>query len=104
MNKLYQDLLRAYNEFCVREYNHEPIETLENPLSIAYTTLGDNNEYECQLEYDIEDETYRYYVNYNLELELEAGINTVIEELTYCDFEYNHIFCGKRLKTAYNPK
>lgn len=80
-------LLEAFNDFTKKEYEHEPIDRLSNPLYIAYTTLGDSEEYECQLCYDLITQRYLYYINDHFVLAYHSSIKDTIQDLQYCGFD-----------------
>ena len=88
MNK---ELLDAYNTFCYREYEDEPIQELpkDGILHIAYTTykFDDDCEHEIQVDFDVKNLEYLNYIDKELVLKERYNLNQVIEDLKYMSFE-----------------
>lgn len=99
-NEKKAEILAAYNEYIVSEFNNKPFNNIEYAISdgsllgIAYTEYEDDDDYDyyaIQVNYDIDMERYitlLYYANNETErIEEHATIEQFIEDLKWCRFE-----------------
>ena len=99
-NEKKSEILTAYNEYIVSEFNNEPFNTIEDAIGdgssigIAYTEYEDDDCYDyyaIQVNYDIDTEcyiTFLYYCDKETErIEEHATIEQFIEDLKWCRFE-----------------
>ena len=94
-----QALLNAYNAYTASEFDNKPISIEELKehnyiLGLAYTQLyndelsedDENYEKEMQVDYDVLNEEYKYYIGDEVYTE-KADIEFVTEDIASCDFQ-----------------
>ena len=85
-----QRLLDVLNEYSWREFERsmfESVDEIPTVISLAWTTVGDDNEYEIQCNFNIEKLQWEEYVNGELVIvERRDSIEDFIAEIECCDF------------------
>lgn len=83
--KLWERIQKAFKEYSRAEFNDESEDFEEYPsdgiLGLAYTELGDDNEYAVQASYDLENQQYVDYIDYEEVARRDCPIDEFIKTL-----------------------
>lgn len=84
-------LLKALQDYEEREFgetSHNSIEDIKNIIPIAYTTVGDDEQYEIQVNFNLEKLQWEEYINGELKhTDKRNSIESFISELESCEFD-----------------
>ena len=90
-------LLEIYNNFLLREYEDtKGVKSLGNRLGLAYTTDGDDEEHEIQVDFNMTDCQVEYYYDWQLVgVDKYANLDEFAEVLEIADFDvfYHEAMC-----------
>lgn len=84
-------LLKALQDYEEREFgetSHNSIDDIKNIIPIAYTTVGDDEQYEIQVNFNLEKLQWEEYINGELKhTDKRDSIESFISELESCEFD-----------------
>ena len=89
MDNKRNEFLKAYNEFCEREYEDESLKKIpeDGIFGIACTTGDEKEKYTLQLDYDINHEEYIFSINDEIICKEYTPISEAIEEIEMGTFD-----------------
>lgn len=91
METTFEKIKKYYEEYCLKEFEQEPDEFTENDkIGVAYTDLGEENEYPCQVYIDLKNFEITYEFNYELQPQLTEKYNSledIADVMRYTTFE-----------------
>ena len=89
MDNKKNEFLKAYNEFCEREYEDESLKKIpeDGIFGIACTTGDEKEKYTLQLDYDINHEEYIFSINDEIICKEYTPISEAIEEIEMGTFD-----------------
>lgn len=87
ITNIYEEILKAYQEYCYYEFDDNETKEMQKVYGVAFTTLGDNEEYAIQLDYNTEKQEYLYYVDCELKKTESIPLKTFLEDLKNATFE-----------------
>lgn len=84
-------LLASLQEFEEREYNsmsYNSIDDIEDIIPIAYTTVGEDEQYEIQCNFNLKKLQWEEYINGELKnVSRRGSLKEFIDELNTCSFD-----------------
>lgn len=85
-----EKLLKALNEYSMREFDqlmYETVEDIPEIIGVAYTTTEDD-EHEIQINFDLSDLSWKEYINGILwRVERRTTLQDFIDEIAYASFD-----------------
>ena len=86
-----ENLLKTLQDYQSREFDEiscKSIDDIEDVIPIAYTTCGEDEQYELQCNFNIEKLQWEEYINDELKnVSKRNSIEDFIEELEDCEFD-----------------
>lgn len=89
-NDQQQRLFKAVNEYSEREFGRPMFEHMSQIwglIPFAYTTVGSNDQYECQSYFNFDEFQWEEYVNCELVATSKRDVEEFISEIRFCSFD-----------------